>query len=124
MRKEKLLDLALLVSSALTLVAFLLGSFWIGDLYHVGFVQLFLAWMSLAFVATVGWDFRNKFRRVSFCLFFLVWLGVHLLVLVFVVGRTAWFYWLPLLSLELGVGYTIALRVFGPPAKRPIQPHQ
>ena len=118
MQKEKLLNLALLVSSALILVVLLLGSFWIGDRYHIGFVQLFLGWMSLVFVATIGWDLRNKFRRASFILFFLVWLGVHLLVLVLVVGRTAWFYWLPLLGLELWVGYGVAFRVFGPPASR------
>ena len=123
MQKERLLNLALLVNSALILVVLLLGSFWIGDRYHVGFVQLFLGWMSVAFVATVGWDLRNKFRRASFILFFLVWLGVHLLVLVLVVGGTAWFYWLPLLSLELWVGYSVAFQVFGPPASGR-QPHQ
>ena len=97
------------------LVALLLGSFWIGDTYHLGFVPIFIGWMALTFIATVGWDLRSNFKRLSFTVFFLAWLGIHTLVIVVVVGTTRWFYWLPLLMLELWVGYALAIWLFGSP---------
>jgi hypothetical protein len=113
-------DLGKLIAVALATVVSLVGSFWLGELWHIAFVPIFLSWMSVIFLATVGWDLRSKFRSPAFVVFFVAWLVMHLAVLTFVIGRLVWFYLLPALCIELWVGYTLAFHMFGlPPSGNP-----
>jgi len=115
---SKLLDKVKLIGLAFGITILLLGSFWLADIYRVDFIRIFATWMALAFLVTVGWDLRSKIRNPGFVPFFLAWLGVHTALVAVVIGSSPWYYWLPLFTLELWVGYLLAFWLFGPPDRR------
>jgi hypothetical protein len=116
----RVLDILALIGFSLLIVALGIGSFFAADAYHISSIWVLLAWLSVGFFATVGWDYRREFRSIPFVFFFLAWLILHLLILVLVLGYLAWYWYIAALFLELVAFYASASLLFGlqPPCRR------
>ena len=69
----------------------------------------------------VGWGYRRKFRDPVFISFFVAWTLIHVLVFLLVLAYLGFLWYLPIMVLELWVGYTIAIWQFGPPPDKGIR---
>ena len=116
----RILDIFALIGCSLLVVALGIGSFFAADAYHISPIWALLGWLSVGFFATVGWDYRKEFRSLAFSSFFIAWLVLHSLILVFVLGYFAWYWYIAALFLELFAFYASASLLFGlrPPGRR------
>lgn len=115
--KAKLLDFLLALGAGLLLATIGVGSFWLADKLKFNIDWIFWGWVSLGFIASVGWSLRNLFRSASFIAFFSLWLVLHIVLSIFVLAYLSWLYWLPSIALELWIGYALAYWLFGAPPK-------
>ncbi len=106
-------DRLLLGGVSLALAILLVAAFW----YGISPAWVFAIGSGAIFVPVVGWGYRNKFNSPAVVLFFLVWLVIHVAVLLIVLAYLGFFYYIPVVILELWTGYTIAIWRFGPPEK-------
>jgi len=120
-KRTKTLDFLLLVGASLLVAAALTAAFWIADERHISPAWLFGAGAALIFFLVVGWGYRRKFRDPAFVSFFLVWTLVHVLVFLSVLAYLGFLWYLPIMVLELWVGYMIAISRFGPPPDKGIR---
>jgi hypothetical protein len=118
--KTSLLDIIALLGSSILIVILGMVSFFLADKHHIDLIWPILGWISLAFFAGIGWDYRREFRSGAFTSFFLAWIVIHSLIFVLVLGYLSWFYYVLAVPLELFVFYTSASLLFGlkPPARR------
>lgn len=116
----RVLDIFALIACSLLVVALGIGSFFAADACHVNPTWVLLAWLSVGFFATVGWDYRREFRSPIFVSFFIAWLVLHSLILVLVLGYFAWYWYIAAVFLELFAFYASASLLFGlkPPGRR------
>lgn len=82
---------------------------------------VFGAWAAVLFFLIVAWGYRRKFREPAFIVFFLAWLLLHVAVYVLVLGYLGFLYYIPIMVLELWLGYTVAIWQFGPPPDQSIR---
>ena len=115
---SKALDRFFLLIAAVAVAALGVAAFWIADDYHVNPAWLFAAGTGLVFFLVVGWGYRSKFRSLNFVMFFLAWMFVHVVVFLLVLGWLGFLYYLPFLIVELWIGYSVAIWLFGPPPSR------
>jgi hypothetical protein len=115
---KKLLDRLALVGSALLLSAVGTGVFLWADKHRVNVAWIFGGSMCLIFLRIVGWPYRSKFRSTTFIAFFVAWLLVHVGIYLLVLDYLGVLYYMPIVVLELWVGYTLAIWQFGPPPDR------
>ena len=115
------LDFALLVCASLLVAIAFTAAFWLADRHHVNPAWLFTAGAAPIFFLVVGWGYRRKFRDPTFVSFFLGWMFVHVLVLLLVLAYLGFLWYLPIVVLELWVGYTIAIWQFGPPPDKGVR---
>lgn len=111
------LDKFILVVVALGVCISAVGSFLLAEYYHVNYAFVFFAWNSILLLPIVGSDFRKQLRKPSFMIFFLGWMVIHGFT---IVGLTKWadgVYWIPVIFLELFVGYFIAYFFFDVPQR-------
>lgn len=120
-KRSKVLDLLLLVGAGLVVAAASTAAFWMANERHISPGWLFAAGAALIFFLVVGWGYRRKFRDPAFVSFFLAWTLVHVLVFLLVLAYLGFLWYLPLMVLELWVGYTIAIWQFGPPPDKGIR---
>jgi hypothetical protein len=114
-----IVDKSLLVGSALLLAVLGIGTFALGDKYRVSPVWIMGLWLGILFVAAIGRHFRAKFRRPLFMVFFIAWFSMHLLIMLLAMSFLVFPLWIPLIFLELWIGYALAFRLFGlPPDKK------
>jgi hypothetical protein len=108
-------DRLLLVSSALLVCVVGVASFLVADAYHVSPLWPFLAYSSLALILAVGRNksFRDHWKRPAFIVFFIVWLVVHAAVVTLLLAWVSMVYLLPLICVELFVGFFFAHLLFG-----------
>lgn len=118
--KRGFLDVFALLGSSILIVILGMGSFFLADKHHIDLIWPILAWISLAFFAGIGWDYRREFRSGAFTSFFLAWVVLHSLVFVLVLGYLSWLYYVATVPLELFVFYASASLLFGlkPPGRR------
>jgi hypothetical protein len=102
-----------LVGAALILSAVGVASFVAAEHYHFSETGLLLAWISLGFMVSVGWDYRKGFRSLSFTIFFVVWLLLNFALFALTAVFLSWLYWVALLPLQLWAGCLFAARVLG-----------
>ncbi len=114
------LDILALFGASILVVALGLFSFFLSDRYHVDLIWPILAWISLAFFAGIGWDYRREFRSAAFTSFFAAWLAMHSMIFVLVLGYLSWVYYVLTVPLELFAFYVSASLLFGlkPPNRR------
>ena len=117
---RRILDLCLLVGSALVICVLGVGAFAIASLRHFNPVWIFFALISVAFVAGVREEYRKQFRSVRFVSFVLAWLVINVIVVVVVVASFGWLWLFPALFVEQALFYMSAYWLFGlePPLRR------
>ena len=120
-KRSKMLDFILLLSASLLVAAASTAAFWVADEHHISPAWLFGAGAAVIFFLVVGWGYRRKFQDTVFVSFFLAWLLVHVAVYLLVLGYLGFLYYIPIVVLELWVGYTLAIWQFGPPPDRGIR---
>ena len=120
-RGNKLIDRLALLGAAVLLITVGGGAFLLADKYHVSEAWVFAAWAAAFFFVIVGWGYRRKFRDPIFVSFFLAWMMLHVVVYVAVLGYLGFLYYVPIVVLELWIGYTVAIWQFGPPPDKPIR---
>ena len=106
-------DRALLFGAALLVVIAGCGSFLIADIYHVRPVWVFLGWNSIALIPAAGRQYRGHFRKPSFVAFFVLWMVIHGAVVVSLMRWVHVIYWIPLIGLELFLGFLTVDLLFG-----------
>lgn len=114
-KRRKLVDRLLLLCAALLVAVVGVAAFWIVDDYQLNPAWVFAAGAGLVFFLVVGWGYRTKFRSATFVTFFLAWMCLHISVFLLVLAFLGFLYYLPLLVIELWIGYTVAIWFFGPP---------
>src|SRR6266404_7945151 len=114
-KRSKTLDFLLLLGASLFVAAAGTAAFWVADEHHVNPAWLLGAGTAVLFFAVVGWGYRRKFRDPVFVSFFFVWLLLHVAIYLLVLGYLGFLYYIPIVVLELWIGYTIAIWQFGPP---------
>jgi hypothetical protein len=120
-KRSKTLDFLLLLGASLFVAAASTAAFWVADEHHISVAWLFAAGAALIFFLVVGWGYRRKFRDPAFVSFFLVWALLHVLVYLLVLAYLGFLWYVPIMVLELWIGYTIAIRQFGPPPDQGIR---
>ena len=117
---KRVLDLCLLVGSALIVCLLLLGSFIAAQIRHISPVWVFLSWGSIVFFAGAREEYRKEFRSVRFIFFVCGWLLINMAVFVVVLGSFGWLFLFPALFLEQVLFYMTAYWLFGlqPPLRR------
>jgi hypothetical protein len=117
---RRLLDLCLLVGSALIVCVVAGGAFIVAEIRHVNPLWVFFGLISIGFVAGVREEYRNEFRSVRFVFFVLAWLAINMAVIVGVLASFDWLWLIPALLLEQFLFYMTAYWFFGvsPPSKR------
>jgi hypothetical protein len=111
-------DTLLLIVSAALICVFGVGSFLLADDYHVDSIWVFFAWSSILMVPLFIRDFRDHLSRTSFVVFLVMWTLLHGITVICLMRWVPLLYWLPLLLLELVIGYSVSYWVFGvQPAK-------
>ncbi len=111
----------LLLGASVLVAAVSTTAFLLADERHINPAWLLAAGAALIFFLVVGWGYRRKFRDPTFVSFFLSWTLVHVLMYLLVLAYLGFLWYLPIVVLELWVGYTIAIRQFGPPADKGIR---
>jgi hypothetical protein len=117
----KSLDLLLLILWSLIVAIVGVGLFWVAD-----YMRLSPAWMlgagsAVILFLAVGWGYRSLFRSQAFIAFFTAWTLVHIAIFLGVLAYLGFLYYLPIVIVELCVGYAIAIWQFGPPPYKAIR---
>jgi hypothetical protein len=120
-KHRKGLNIFLLLTTGVILAAVSTAAFWIADERHVRPEWLFAAGVAIIFFLVVGWGYRRQFRNPVFVSFFLAWTLGHVTLFLLVQAYLGFLWYLPVLVLELWIGYTIAIWKFGPPADKGIR---
>ena len=112
-RMAEFKDLLGLLGVAFVVITIGCGAYVLAEKLGISSVWVYLAGVSIAFYATLGWDYRREFRSVRFVAFFCSWLAIHLTVFIFVVNRLGWLYWVVALFFEIFFFYATAGWFFG-----------
>jgi hypothetical protein len=93
-------------------------AFWFADDYGIDRAWIYGAGAAAIFFVAVGRRYRSLFRSPEFVIFFTIWALIHVIVFLLVLAYLGFLYYIPIMLLELWVGYMIAIRRFGPPQDR------
>jgi hypothetical protein len=116
-RRNRLVDLVLLVGTALLVAVFGLGVFWLADNFRLGTGSAFAVLVGPLFLVIVGRGYRSKLRDPGFIAFLLAWLIIHVAVFLLVLKYLGLLYYAPVVFLELWAGYALVIPRFGPPTR-------
>jgi len=109
----KFWDRARLVGAAILVCVIGGGSFLLGEIYHLNPVWFFLLWNSIGLFLILRKAFRGHFKNAQFTAFFLLWMAAHGTVVVLLMRWVRMIYWVPLMGLELFIGFLAANLLFG-----------
>ncbi len=118
---SKVADFLLLVVTAILVAVVGTGAFWAADTYHLNAAWIFAVGSAVGFFVVVGWGYRSRLRSPAFAVFFGTWTLVHVIVFLAVLAYLGIGYYLPVVTVELFVGYTFAIWQFGPPTDKAIR---
>ena len=109
----KFWDRVRLVGAAILVCVIGGASFLAGEIYHINAAWLFLFWNSIGLFMILGKSFRGQFKNVQFTAFFLLWMAAHGTAVVLLMRCVRMTYWVPLMGLELFIGFLAANLLFG-----------
>jgi hypothetical protein len=118
--RKRIVDLCLLIGSALIVCMLGVGAFIIAQIRHTNPTWVFFSLISIVFVAGVREEYRKEFRSVRFISFVCGWLVINTTVVVVVLSYLGWLYLIPALFGEQVLFYMTAYWLFGlqPPMGR------
>lgn len=114
-------DRMLLLGAALLVCLLGVGSFFMGEVYRINPAYFIFAFNTILLPTVIGGHFRQHFKKPLFVLFFAGWMCAHGLITVALWHYVWLWYWLPVLALELFIGFGAAYVLFGPPAEKKTQ---
>jgi len=120
-KRNRVLDFFLLLTSALCGAVIITAAFWMSDQYHFSAMWVFGIGAALIFFLVVGWGYRSKFRSFAFAAFFFAWLFIHVGTFVVAIEYLGFSYYLPIAVVELWLGYMVAIWQFGPPPDQGVE---
>jgi hypothetical protein len=117
---SRILDLCLLVGSALIVCVVAVGAFILAEVRHINPLWVFFGLISIGFLVGVREEYRKEFRSPRFVFFVLGWLVINMAVIVVILSSFGWLYLIPALFLEQVVFYMSAYWLFGlqPPGRQ------
>ena|GEM_PF-5613278 len=121
---KRIIDLCLLVASALLFCVLMVGAYAITEVHHMSPGWVFFGGISFVFLIGVREEYRKEFRSIRFVVFVCGWAVLNLLVVVVVLGSFGWLYLIPALLLDQFFFYMTAYWLFGlePPSRRRQRP--
>lgn len=114
-KRSRSRDVLLLIASSLVVAVIGVGLFWTVDVLQVSPAWVFGSLSAITLFLVVGWGYRKLFCSPAFIAFFAAWTLIHVAILLVVLAYLGFPYYIPIVVLELWVGYTIAIWQFGPP---------
>jgi hypothetical protein len=108
-------DRGLLIGSAVLVCVIGGAAFWLADDYHMNPLWVFLAMNSVGFIWVIGRRLRSHWKKPLFIVFLVAWVAIHTAVVVVLMAWVPLLYWLPLIAVELFVGFLAAYWLFGVP---------
>lgn len=111
-------DRVVLVVAALAVCAAGVGSFWFAEEYRINPAWFFFTWNSILLIPMFARRFRAQFKRLSFIVFFAVWMCVHGGVILALMRWVSIVYWPIFVLLEFAAGFIAAHSLFGVPFDR------
>jgi FtsH-binding integral membrane protein len=81
--------------------------FLLGEMYHVNPAWLFFGWNSIFLYFVVAPDFRSHLGSRRFLACLLGWMILHGFFVLFLMRRVSIAFWLPLMAVELAIGYVV-----------------
>lgn len=114
--RRGVLDISLLIGSAVLVIGLGIGAFDLSDKYHIGDAWIFALCAGVGLIAVVGKSLRSKFRKPLFVVFFIGWLAAHILVMLLVLKYLTLLFVYPFTFLDLLLGYSAAFWLFGLPS--------
>jgi hypothetical protein len=108
-------DKILLLGASLAVCVGGVGSFWLAEDYHVNPAWVFFAWNSIFLIPLVWGDFRSLLKKPYFIVFLIGWMVLHGLTIVGLMRWVSALYWIPILGVELFIGYFAAYSLFDVP---------
>jgi hypothetical protein len=106
-------DKVLLVVVALLVCIIGTGSVLLSIFYHINRAWFFVAWNSIGLVPLFIRDFRSHLRNLSFVAFLFAWALIHGLLVAALLRWLSIMAMLPILAVELTLGYVLADYMFG-----------
>jgi hypothetical protein len=110
---KRIVDLCLLIGSALMVCVLGVGAFAIAEIRHINPIWVFLSLISIGFFAFAREEYRREFRSVRFILFVCGWIVINMAVVVSVLASLGWLWLIPALLLEQFLFYMSAFWLFG-----------
>jgi hypothetical protein len=110
---KRIVDLLLLVASALMACVVMLGAYLFVKIYHYSPLWIFFSFLSILIVVGIREEYRQEFRSPQFLFFILGCLVINIVVIVVVATFFGWVYLIPALFLEQIVFYMLVDRLFG-----------
>lgn len=118
--RKKAIDIVLLLGTSVLIAISGVAAFLLADKHNINPAWILAGGALILFFAVVGWGYRSKFASVEFVSFLLAWALVHVLAYLAVLAYLGFIYYLPIVAVELWIGYTIAICLFGPPPDSPL----
>jgi hypothetical protein len=117
---QRFFAVGVLIAIALVTCVVIVSTYIFAELHHINPAIVFLAGVSVIFLAAVREEYRKEFRSPRFVLFVLGWLALNLAIIIGVLGSFGWLYLIPALFIEHVMFYISAYWVFGiqPPGRR------
>jgi len=112
-RESRDRDSVRLVGTAVLVILISGAAFLAADTYNINVVWVFLSWNSIWLFLILRKGFRRHFKNAQFTAFLLMWMAVHGTVVVLLMRWVRMLYWIPLIALELFVGFLAANLLFG-----------
>ena len=112
-RESRDRDSVRLVVTAVLVILISGAAFLAADTYHINVVWVILSWNSIWLFLILRKGFHRHFKNAQFTAFFLMWMAVHGTVVVLLMRWVRMLYWIPLIALELFVGFLAANLLFG-----------
>jgi hypothetical protein len=110
--RKRIVDLCVLVGSALLVCILGGGAFLLAEIYHVNPMWIFVSLISVAFFAGAREEYRKEFRSVRFVAFVCGWIVVNVAVFILILGFFGWLWLIPVLPFEQFLFYMTAYWLF------------
>lgn len=113
-------DKMLLIGVALAVCLVSVGAGILCEILRINLGWFIFAWGAIFLFPLIGKEFRDYFKRPPFVVFFIVWMCAHGATVAAMIAWLSVLFWPVVLVLELGLGFTLAHRIFGFPLRRKI----
>ena len=110
---KRIVDLCVLVGSALLVCIVGGGAFLLAEIYHISPLWIFVSLISVVFFAGASEEYRKELRSARFVAFVCGWVVVNAAAFILILGLFGWPWLIPVLLFEQFLFYMTAYWLFG-----------